>query len=424
MNNWIRLLISFGVVLFLFANMALIQKKSSKVSRINYIPEWSQIKTADIRDSFSVEGIIKQAETEHIKRDKQASFDEFLVKENDYVEEGTPLFSYKSDDIDRQEAQLESEIHSLETKRDSVLAAVDDLESMTPPSYSSSDYDYYYEDEYGNSLDSYDQFYPPAANTDISESEWQLEMDQAIMEKNLEAEKIEADIRKLREQKDALQTERDGLTVESPISGLVKHLSHDLKNPVVTIVSNDQVLEGKLTEEQLEKVEEGMEVHIYSRLIDGRLKGNVSKVNKHPEGEPEINSPSFYPFTAEFEETDKELNIGYHVTAELVMQEANHVPAVFENNIGTDSSSEFIWVLNGKGWAEKRNIQTGLEVGGLYEVKKGAKGGEYYSTDYRHAVKPAPFITPLKMHGLHQSALKEVSGKKAFKYILIGVLQQ
>lgn len=425
MNNWIRLLISFAVVLFLFTNMALIEKKGSKVSRINYIPEWSRVKKADIRDSFTVNGIIKQADTEYIKLDKDAEFEEFLVNEHDYVEEGTPLFSYKSDAIDRREAQLETEIQSLESKRDSVLSAIDELQSLTPPSTGGSDnsYDYDYDDEEDRS-DLYDPFYDSAPNNEMSESEWQLKVDQAIMEKNLEAEKIDADIRKLEEQKSSLQSERDQLTVESPISGLVKDLSHDLKNPVVTIVSNDLVLEGKLSEEQLGKVEEGMEVHIYSRLTDGRLKGNVSKVTKHPDGEPDLESSSYYPFIAEFDEEAEELNVGFHVKAELVTDEARNVPAVFEKNIGSDSDTDYIWVLKQNGWTDKRKIQTGLEVGGLYEVEKGLKGGEYYATDYRYAVKQAPFITSLHIHDLQKSAFKGISGKKTVKYILIGVLQQ
>lgn len=408
MNKWFRLLIILAIILFLTANIVLIDRDKSKVSRINYITDWSQIKKTDIIHSMPVDGVIAQAENHYIMVDGQTAVEEFLVQEGDTVETGTPLFTYKSDKIDQQMAILDAEIESLQAKKSSIQALIDELKSMTPPISSPP-----------ANTDGLDPLYQPEAER----ARWQQAIDQQAGEKRLEMGKVDADIKKIEKQKEQLQSGKNNLTVTSPIAGIVKEIAPDSKK-IMTIASDDTVLKGKLDEEQLSQVNEGMKVNILSHLFEGRLTGEINQIVKLPVDNPDNKNKSLYPFTVLFEEEDKEVHIGYHVTADIILEEANDVPAVLGKSIRHEDENSFIWVLNEKGMAQKRHITTGLEVGNLYAITNGAQEGEFYVTDQREAVKQAPFITPLDFYKLEKTARKDITRKQALKHFLIGVLQR
>lgn len=417
MNKWFRILLAIGLTAFLIANLALISKENSKVSRINHITDWSKLRLTDIVKSMPVNGIIAQAETYDVMASEDETIEELLINEGDSIEEGTPLLLYRSDKLDRQTALLDAEIKSLQSKRNSVRSLISQLESLTPPvSPTSSNIDFYYND------DDYDRWYFPYTSDDFNEDEWKQSIDKEIAEQTLEMEKIEADIKKLEDQKDYLQIDKDSLLITSPIAGIVKEINPDSKK-VITIVSDEKILKGELQEDQLPQVDEGMKVNILSHLFEGRLIGEVDQISKLPVDNPDHQKKSMYPFTVVFDEEDKDIHIGYHVTADIILEEERAVPAVLGKSIRDKNDKSYIWVLNESGVAEKRKITKGLKGGNLYAVTKGVKAGEFYVTDHLDAVKQAPFITPLDIYKLNRSFAKEISRKKAIKYFFIGVLQ-
>lgn len=418
MNKWLRLMIVILIVISLTANLVLIGRGSSKVSRINHITDWSQIRKTDIVNTLPVDGVITEAEEHYVMVDKDETIEEFLVKEGDSVEAGSPLLVYRSDKINRQTAQLDAEIESLQSKKNSVENLIGDLKAMTPPVSTERSYK-----NYDYNKDEFDLRFLPDASQDFNKAEWQQAIDKEIGEKTLEAEKLEADIKKLEEQRASLDSDKDNLSVTSPIDGVVKEITPNSKS-AMTIASDETVLKGELNEEQLSQVNEEMEVNILSHLFEGRLTGEITQIVKHPVDDPNHNKESLYPFTVVFDKEDKDIHNGYHVTADIILEEARDVPAVFRKSIREETEKAYIWVINEKGRVEKREISTGLKKGNLHEITKGAQEGEFYVSDHREAVKQAPFITPLDIYRLDKSSNKEISRKKALKYILIGVLQQ
>ncbi|WP_186364661.1 efflux RND transporter periplasmic adaptor subunit [Siminovitchia fortis] len=418
MNKWLRLAVVLGIIIFLTANITLIGREKSKVSRINHITDWSQIRETDIVDSMPVDGVIAEAETYYVMAEKDETIEEFYVNEGDFVEEGTPLFNYQSDDIDRHTAMLDGEIESLQSKKNSIQSLINNLKSMTPPvtpnprsTDSYKDYD----------IDS--RLLLDIFRDDFNQAEWKQAIEKEIGEKTLEMEKIEADIKKLEQQKDSYLSDKDNLSITSPITGIVKEINPDSPK-VITIASDETVFKGELSEEQLSQVNEGMAVNILSNLFKGRLTGEISQIVKLPANGSDHNDKSLYPFTATFEQEDEDVHIGYHVTADIILEEANDVPAVLGKSIRSNGEKSYIWILNEKGIVEKRKVATGLEVGNLYAITEGAEAEEFYATDQREAIKQAPFITPLNLYKLDKAAIKNISRKKAIKYIFIGLLQQ
>ncbi|MFD1706846.1 efflux RND transporter periplasmic adaptor subunit [Siminovitchia sediminis] len=419
MNKWIRVLMVLGVILFITANTILITRENGSVSRINYISDWSKIRETDIVHSLAADGVIEEADTIYIMADQEKTIEEFLVKEGDQVEAGTTLFIYQSNQVDRQTSFLDSEIESLLAKRNSVEALIDEWSSLTPPASADTFADPVYSGE-ATDFEEWDPWTALENPQSADPSEWQQTMDKEIGEKRLELEKIEAEIEKLEKQKAFLQNERDDLAVTSPVDGIVKKLRPNEKQ-VITIASNEKVLTGKLTEEELPEVKEGMRVNILSHLFESRPTGEVSKITRMPAGADD--GTSLYPFTVTLDEQHSDVQYGYHVTADIILNEMQGVPVVFAKSIRDQGDQSFIWVLNENGITEKREIEKGLEDGGLYAVTSGGQTGELYVTRPGKTVKEAPFITPLEPHRLNRGALKNITCKQVLKHILIGVLQ-
>lgn len=425
MKKWVRYLIAFVCLAILGTNVFLVAKDNSKADRLHVVRDRDKVRTGDLEISFPVKGVVAPAETEHITIDSHARFQEFLVKEGDAVNSGSPLFSYKSDDLDRQLALIDAEISSLRAKRDSLSDAVQEYEALLQSTgVSSSPYSAYTDPYDPYETDAYDPYGLPSMEPVDNSEKDRTVIEQAIIEKNAEIEKVDADIKKLEEQRAAVESGRDGLTVESPIAGTVTNISSDLKNPVMTIVSDEKTVKGKLDELQAEKVSEGMKVKIAYHGGTSPAEGQVTEIGKIPENEPSTERKSFYPFIADYEPGEEEWFIGRRVTVHIVTKEANDVPVVPAKSVKKANKASHVWVLNEHSAVEKREVTPGIADNQLKEIKNGLEPGEVFVLDPRHINYPGKYITPYQPREIKKQDRKKISGKKALKYVLIGVLQR
>lgn len=415
MNNWVRFLIVCIGVALLGTNIFLVSKENSKVDRLHYVRDWDKVTTGDLVSSFPVKGVIIPAVTEHITVDEHVRFKEFLVKEGQKVKAGTPLFSYKSDDLEKQMALLDAEISSLKKKRDGTSAFINNYKKLLQSIEN-------FSGNYSTEADDPKQVLIQQPYADNEKNK--LAIEQAIVEKNIEIDKIDADIKKYEEQRAAIEAGRDGLTVMSPIEGIVKSISNELKNPVMTIVSNEKAVRGQLDEQQISKVKEGMKAEIVSKESKSAVNGKVSGIAELPEDEPVIENTSFYPFTVEYESDSKKMLIGRHVTVNIITKEANNVPVVPEMSVGKENQKSYVWVLNEHSSVEKREVNTGLKVDHLAEIKNGINPGETVVLNHRYITAPGKYITPFQPRVIKKQDRKEISRTRALKYILIGILQR
>lgn len=415
MNKWLGFLTFFSLAL-LGTNIFLVTKENSKVDRLHYVRDWDKVTTGDLESSFPVKGVVVPAVTEHITVDQHARFQEFLVKEGERVDAGTPVFRYKSDDVERQIAQLDAEISSLKKKKDSLSASINDYNTLLKSLGNSNA-----NSTYIKSDNPYDEWIPGTAANDEKNK---LAIEQAIIEKNIELEKTDADIRKYEEQRAAVEGGRDGLTVMSPIEGIVKSISDDLKNPVMTIFSNEKAVKGQLDERQIAKVDEGMKAKIISQESKSPVNGKVADIGELPENEPTTENPSFYPVTVEYESDNEKMFIGRHVTVNIITDEANNVPIVPGMSVRKERPKSYVWVMNKHSSVEKREVDTGLTVDHLSAIKSGLQPGETIVLDHRHITAPGKYITPFKPREINKQDRKEISRKRALKCVLIGILQR
>lgn len=396
--RWVKFICTLMSIAFIGVNIYLIES----ADRLNYVSDWGQISNGNLVKIISTEGVITPTETYQIFIDKKAEFSQFFVQKGDKVESGTPLFEYAASNIDLQTNLLNSEIANLLSAKNSMDTLINDLENMK------SDLSYHVPGLYGGSMD--DMYGEPVIED--NNEELILSLDRAIAEKEFEKEKIDHEIRKYEEQREAIESGRNGLTVTSPYTGIVENISFELDNPVISIISESQHIEGRLFEEQMNKVQEGMKANIRSNQFEGVIASNINKIEELPLNKPDIDNQSMYRFTADLNNHDHKLYVGYHVQADIVIDEALNVPVVPVQSVVQAGNKNYLWILNDYGMIEKRSIQTGLEIGKRQEIKSGAELDEYYVVDQQEVNYEAPFITPYQFNNINRDVFKEISEKR------------
>jgi HlyD family secretion protein len=404
-------------LIFIAANVYLIEKADSKIDRNSFISEWKTIKTGDLQNSLEKVAVLTSAEESYVYfDDSNGTFKEFLVKEGDEVTAGTDLFTYEAEDTLRQEQLLESEIEQLEDEVDSIEDHISDLRSLRPSSSATR----------APRTTASDEF-PPDESMEASSLEIDYFVEQEMAAKELEIERLENKIANFERQLDDLRSYETELTVQSVLDGVVKKVSRELENPVIVISSTSPVVEGDLNEQETLEVMEGQEATIHSSAVKGDLKGFVSDVAALPSENVTEEGASSYPFKIEFaEEQELEtLRPGFHVSLSIITEEAKDVLTVSENSLLKDGMLKYMLVLTDEGKLEKRKVTVGMKSEGKVEIQKGLKKGEIYVTDPDSFMVPgSTFVTPVDFDRLTGTAIKRADRHTILENILLGILER
>ena len=189
---------------------------------------------------------------------------------------------------------------------------------------------------------------------------------------------LESEIEKYDERIAAVDEKLPQLEEVSDIAGIVQEVQQDLSNPVITIASAENKVQGMLTEKEQAMIEPGMEVSISLKNKTKIYKGTIEQVSKSPKEEPEVEKESQYPFTAVLDEPIEEWAHGTHVDVKIVTEERANAITVPEQAIKKTDKTKQVFVLN-QGLVEKRNVTAGLQVGSIQQIEKGIAPGEYVS---------------------------------------------
>ncbi|WP_456273095.1 efflux RND transporter periplasmic adaptor subunit [Bacillus sp. AK031] len=417
MNKKILYTAAVLCLMFIAANVYLIEKADSKIDRNSFISEWKTIKTGDLQNSLEKVAVLAPAEESYVYfDDSYGTFKEFLVKEGDEVTAGTDLFTYEAEDTLRQENYLESEIEQLEDEIDSIEDHISDLRSLRPSS----------SDTRAPRTTASEEF-PPDESMEASSLEIDYFVEQEMAAKELEVERLENKIDNFERQLDDLRSYETELTVQSVLDGVVKKVSRELDNPIIAISSTSPVVEGNLNEQETLKVIEGQQALIHSSAVKDKLKGFVSDVAALPSDTITEEGSSSYPFKIEFaEEQELEtLRPGYHVSLSIITEEAKDVLTVSEDSLLKDGLKKYMLVLTDEGKLEKRKVTVGMKSEGRVEIQKGLKKDEFYVTDPdSFVVAGSTFVTPVDFDRLTVTAITRADSHTILENILLGILER
>ena len=397
MKKWPRKIIIYTSILFVAGNLFLIVKKDSKLDKIERLSKWEKVKTSDIQNKLSKSGIVIPEEEHPIYFDEEiGSFNQFLVKEGEEIDTGSPLFEYSSFNTNNQITQLETEISELEEKADHILSTIDQLEGLLTQAKKGQEED---------------QPEPLSIYTIQSD----------IYQKELEHELLLSEAAKLKEQVQIFEDQISGLTVKSPFTGVVSNVQESLSQPIMTISSKVPSIKGSLHEDDRQTVNEGMNVSVAISSQQEKMTGTISKVSSIPENESGEDQKSTYSFHVQLDDPVEDLLVGKHVDVDIILKESQNASVVPIKSIEKKNKEAFIYVLSPSGTIEKTAVQTGIKSNGKVEIVSGINKEEYLvpnAADINYQ-SGSSFTSPLIIEELSKKSLKK-SFTEDWKYILKG----
>ena len=306
-------------------------------------------------------GVVESQDTWDITLSSDQTVKQIFVAVGDEVQEGTPLFEYKTDDLSLQIAQAKLELESIGNQ---ITDYNNQIKTLTAEKNAAS------KDEQFNYT-----VQIQSLQTSIKQSEYEQQS------KKLEIQKME----------DTMSQS----TVTSKINGVVKSINENGDSdqygntqPFMSILTTgDYRVKGTVNETNVYNLSEGQAVILRSRVDDTKTwSGTIEKIdteNKdtdnnsgvmNSDGSNSDNQSTKYPFYVKLDSADG-LMLGQHLYVELDegQTETKDGIWIYSGYIVQDEDTPNVWADNGKGKLEKRTVELGDYDEGMdmYEIKSG-----------------------------------------------------
>ncbi len=328
--------------------------KTGDTSEVYVIP-LSDIMGANSSYSTNVfMGVVEGQESTSLTKSSERELDQVFVSEGDFVDVGTPLFSYKSDKLLADNTQLSFDIErsNLEIKdyNDNIAKNQAELEKIK----TDTEEDKNTKERLNNEINGW--------TTDIAMAENSIAQTQA---------KIDENNRKI-----------NNSTVSSTVAGVITKIADDT-NPYTTdgsfitiLASKEMRVKGQINEQNVWAINVDEPVTLRSRVNkDQTWHGTITKIdteskqedsNNYGESSNE-NSSTKYPFYVTLEDSEG-LMMGQHLYIELGQTDAEEMDFsdgtyIYEYYLAYDEEGNpFLWVDNGGKLAKQP-----VELGDYYE---------------------------------------------------------
>lgn len=411
--------LALAIAIFLTVNIVLIFKGEEDIRRVNYITKWTSVKEQDLLETMPSAGVYIPKEEQHLYYDpNNGSFDGFLVQKGEAVEPGTELFQYSPEDINATRASFQAEIDRLRKEITSIDQHISDMTRIQPNTNTNTTSQT--NRATTNNGDSVVvEVHPFDAGPYISQS-----IARDIEDKKLEKSKLENEIEKYEDLIQSTDTTLMQLTETSELSGTVKDIKHELDNPIITIISNDQKIEGNLNEDEVQQVLPGMKVFITYDNSNKQINGVVDEVFTYPNKKPAVGKENSYRFTVQLEEQMEQTNIyGQHVNLKIITNEVTDALTIPVRGVKKGEENYYSYVLGTGGIVDRRKIEPGLKLNQTQEVKSGLEYSEHVAMERPLFIKAnQPFITRLAPTQNTRASYRKLSGGEIAKSITKGFL--
>ena len=308
-------------------------------------------------------GTVESKNTWKVEKNTEKTVKEIYVEAGQTVQQGTPLFSY---DTDQFQANLEQAQLDLERGQNEISSMRDNISQLQQEKKSA----------------------PKDQQASLT-----LEIQQA----ELDLKKKEYEVKSKQSEIDGLRDDILNATVVSEIAGVVKTINTDDSNSMnygnsdnsfITVLETGSFqVKGSINEQNMGSISEGMRVIVHYRADRGKTwTGTVSKIdleNAQAAGnlygmassDGSATQSSNYPFYVELDTSDG-LMLGQHVYVEADDGQGTEpktglwLPEYYINDI---ASGPYVWADNGNNRLEKRSLELGAydESTMEYEIKSG-----------------------------------------------------
>ena len=300
-------------------------------------------------------GIVEGQESTSITKSSERELDQILVSEGDIVEEGTPLFSYKTDTLEAENQQSAYDIEGYNLTIDDYNREIEKAQSDITKIKGETDKDKNDREDLENKI--------KGLTTDIAITQNSIERTNAKIEEN--NKKINNSV------------------VKSPAAGTITKIADDT-NPYTTdgsfitiLAAKEMRVKGQINEQNVWAINVDEPVTLRSRVDETKTwKGTITKIDTESKQEENNNgyggnssdsSSTKYPFYITLDDSEG-LMMGQHLYIELGATDAPEMDFsdgtyIYDYYIDYgEDGNPFLWVDN-NGKLAKQSI----ELGDYYE---------------------------------------------------------
>lgn len=402
-------------VVVIAGNLYLVFKEDSKAARTEWLTDWDRSETGDVIESFSSEGVVVPSDEYPIYFDEsKGSLEQVLVKEGDPIQPGDPLFQYSSDVVEDEIARFTAEKEQTQQQIsliDNQLSQLRLLLSQAENEENSTDTDS------GNSS-------PGSSTTIVQSGDASTSVEESILQQETEKQKLQEEVKKYETLISAQEAKKSDLTIKSTNEGYVKKIDTGLNNPLLIINSSVPAVQGVFDEKQVAMAQIGQTVEVTVDTTLEQFSGSLGAVSTYPEEEPSVKQKSLYPYSAQLTGMESsDLYPGLKANVKVITNQQPDVVTIPNTAILKKNKKLYAIIMNKEGLLERRRIETGLHVDGVYQVTNGVEAGEAIVIDPHSLImKRGSFITPIDTDHVKKKPWNELSRTEKIKYALMGFL--
>ncbi|HEU5139551.1 MAG TPA: efflux RND transporter periplasmic adaptor subunit [Bacillales bacterium] len=358
-RRWPKVLAWMGVVLFIAATVgANVYKMRTETAFAPEALKTTVVKGKTMSETMIVSGQVVPADIARFYKDPSKGEVALLVQEGDKVQKGDVLYRYEG-------AGVNTQLDSLELQKERIHMQMNHNDSRI--------------EELEDQISDVEDKDWPQEQIDSQVDQLEAQIDELAFQNQLS----EIDLEKVNLQVEQAQNQLNGLVVKSEMAGIVRSVAEEPYNTqgtLVTVVSGGTYeIRGTLSEYDAVRVKKGQAVEVRAKaLSDTQWSGKVAEIGKLPVQQQTTatgqQSVAAYPFTITLKGNENSLRSGFHVTAEITVDQHENVPAVPFNAILTQGDQSYVFVIR-NGELDRRLIETGLVNGKAKEVTKGIKIG-------------------------------------------------
>ena len=291
---------------------------------------------------------------------------EFLVKENQQVKAGTPLFTYDTTKISNEYTKA-VRARDLTTSRLNITV-----------------------NELGSSRK---QLADMKKNPEVSKEELNAAAKE-IVSLEMEVENIKGEISSAQETINDLAATKEKMVVKSKIDGIIVKINKNVEpsengssEPIVHIISSGPFkVIGSMSEFDTVKIKQDQPVIIRPKVFKDRTwNGVIESVSHFPGGEGGDDmgggggNVTMYPFKVAITDDTSELRQGFHVSLEINVSDLAQSEQLAIPHMAVDideNGEEFVYVLTADNILEKRSIVLGDSSDEFAGIAEGLEEGE------------------------------------------------
>ena len=303
-------------------------------------------------DRFS--GVVESQETWRVEQNPEYTVKEVYVAVGDEVKKGDPLFAYDEEKFQSDLSQAEIDLERLNAEKDGLASTISELTKEKGKAPASEQ-----------------------ANYTIQIQQQELE----IKQKELEIKSKQLEIDKLKEN-------IENATVTSGIDGVVQSVNNggtqmgygnEDTSFIKIMKTGDLRIKGKVNEQNIGQLYEGMPLTVRSRVDDSTWQGTLTTIDRENAdnsqsgyyGGDSSAMSSSYPFYVELESSEG-LMLGQHVYLTEQSTEEDEEPGIWLDSYyidETDPAAPFVWADDGNGKLTKKPVTLGERDEEMMRVK-------------------------------------------------------